>query len=209
MRLLFGLRLPRPLVFAVASRLVGGPAAARLLGVRVGSGCRIYSCRVASEYDLVSIGDDTTVSIDVLFVTHDGTGWLHRDERGRRYRYAPVVIGERCFVGARATIMPGVHVGADSIVAAGAVVTRSVPEGSVVAGVPAKVVGTTAALRQKMASWPAEADRRGRTPEEQRRSITEPEPVPVAQDPPGPATTSDGGERPRADPRGDSPQVRC
>ena len=53
----------------------------------------------------------------------------------------PVVIGYGADVGTNATILPGVHVGAHSIVGAGAVVTKDVPEYSVVAGVPARVIG--------------------------------------------------------------------
>lgn len=173
MRNLIMLRLPRPWVFAVLSRIAGGDVAARRLGVRVGTGCRIYSCRVASEYSMVSIGDDSTVSVDVLFITHDGTGWLYRDERGRRYRYAPVTVGDRCFIGARATLMPGVRIGSDSVVAAGAVVTKSVPPGSVVGGVPATVIGQTRDLLTKIAGWPAEGDKRGRSTAERIASIAE------------------------------------
>lgn len=173
MRLLVPRLLPRPWQFAILARIVGGDVAARSLGVTVGSGCRVYSCRVASEYGMVSIGDDTTISVDVLFITHDGTGWLHRDERGRRYRYAPVRVGSRCFVGARATLLPGVEIGSDSVVAAGAVVTRSVPPGSIVGGVPARVIGRTADLLDRISTWPSEADRRGRTRAERIASIAE------------------------------------
>jgi acetyltransferase-like isoleucine patch superfamily enzyme len=52
----------------------------------------------------------------------------------------PVVIGYGSDIGTNATILPGVHVGAHCIVGAGAVVTRNVPEYSVVAGVPARVI---------------------------------------------------------------------
>lgn len=163
--------VPRPWKFAVLSKLFGGDVAARSLGVSVGTGCRVYSCKVASEYHMVSIGNDTTISIDVLFVTHDGTGWLVRDDRGRRYRYAPVRVGDRCFVGARAVLMPGVEVGSDSVVAVGAVVTKSVPAGSVVAGVPARVIGRTDELRERIAGWPADDDLRGTTARERVASV--------------------------------------
>lgn len=53
----------------------------------------------------------------------------------------PVEIGEACWVGMRAVILPGVTLGAGCIVFAGAVVTRSFPEGSILAGNPAKSVG--------------------------------------------------------------------
>ncbi|MFT4034177.1 MAG: DapH/DapD/GlmU-related protein [Patulibacter sp.] len=59
-------------------------------------------------------------------------------------RLAPVKIGSRVFVGAHAIILPGVTIGNDVVVAAGAVVTTDVPDGSVVAGVPAKRIAATA-----------------------------------------------------------------
>jgi len=52
----------------------------------------------------------------------------------------PVVIGYSADIGVNSVILPGVHVGANSIVGAGAVVTHDVPEYAVVAGVPAKVI---------------------------------------------------------------------
>jgi acetyltransferase-like isoleucine patch superfamily enzyme len=52
----------------------------------------------------------------------------------------PVVIGYGADIGTNATILPGVHIGANSIIGAGAVVTSDVPEYAVVAGVPAKVI---------------------------------------------------------------------
>lgn len=53
---------------------------------------------------------------------------------------SPVIIGENVWIGSNATILPGVTVGDNSVVAAGAVVTKDVPQNTVVAGVPAKVV---------------------------------------------------------------------
>lgn len=52
----------------------------------------------------------------------------------------PVVVGYGADIGTNATILPGVHVGAHSIVGAGAVVTKDVPEYAVVAGVPARII---------------------------------------------------------------------
>ncbi|MCC8020144.1 MAG: sugar O-acetyltransferase [Rikenellaceae bacterium] len=59
----------------------------------------------------------------------------------RRFVYSrPIVIGRRAWIGAAAVILPGVTVGENAIVAAGAVVTKDVPADTIVAGVPAKVV---------------------------------------------------------------------
>lgn len=53
---------------------------------------------------------------------------------------ASVTLGKNSWIGSSATILPGVTVGDNAVVAAGAVVTKDVPENTVVAGVPAKVV---------------------------------------------------------------------
>ena len=52
----------------------------------------------------------------------------------------PVVIGDDVWIGANAVILPGVTIGRHCVVAAGAVVTKDVPDNSVVAGVPAKIL---------------------------------------------------------------------
>lgn len=52
----------------------------------------------------------------------------------------PVTIGDFCFLGFRAIVMPGVNLGNRCVVGAGSVVTKSFPDGSVVAGVPARLI---------------------------------------------------------------------
>ena len=53
---------------------------------------------------------------------------------------APIHIKDRVWIGANATVVPGVTIGENSIVAAGAVVTKDVPPNTIVGGVPAKVL---------------------------------------------------------------------
>lgn len=91
---------------------------------------------------LIIIGDESTLVSGTRILCHDaassrrlGVTWC-----------APVSIGNRVYVGADALILPGVTVGDDAIVAAGAVVTRDVSPGAVVAGVPARQISTTLAL---------------------------------------------------------------
>ena len=53
---------------------------------------------------------------------------------------SPVVIRKNAWIGANATILPGVTVGENAIVAAGAVVSKDVPANTIVGGVPAKII---------------------------------------------------------------------
>lgn len=72
-------------------------------------------------------------------------------------RMAGVTIEDNAVVGARAVIKAGVRVGRGSVVAMGAVVTRDVPRGKVVVGVPARVVYTRREFDAKMRKWEAGA----------------------------------------------------
>ncbi len=78
----------------------------------------------------VHVGAESWVALGATILTHDRTRGLYLDTR----------IGERCFVGARSIVLPGVTVGDESVVAAGAVVTRDVPARCIVAGNPARVI---------------------------------------------------------------------
>jgi maltose O-acetyltransferase len=88
---------------------------------------------------LIEIGDDTTLSLEVMVLAHDASTRHHLGYS----RVAPVRIGSRVFVGARAVILPGVTIGDDAIVGAGSLVRRDVPAGTVVAGNPARPLGRT------------------------------------------------------------------
>lgn len=78
----------------------------------------------------VHIGARSYVALEALVLTHDRTRGLYVHTR----------IGQDCFIGARCIILPGITVGHGSIIAAGSVVTRDVPPGSVVAGNPGTVI---------------------------------------------------------------------
>lgn len=116
----------------------GGNLYAKLIGVKVGKNCRIYTKHFGSEPYLIEIGDNVTITQTVRFVNHDGAAWLVSDEHGRRHRYGRISIGSNVFIGLNVVIMPGVNVGDNCIIAAGSVVTKNVEANSIVAGVPAR-----------------------------------------------------------------------
>ena len=119
----------------------GGSAYARRKGVKVGEGCRIYIAAFGSEPWLVEIGDRVTITSGCRLITHDGSTWLMRDEKGRRQLYRKVIIGNDVFIGLNSIIMPGVQIGNEVIIAAGSIVTKSVPSGVIIGGNPAKIIG--------------------------------------------------------------------
>lgn len=97
-----------------------------------------------SEPYLITIGDDTTISFDCAFVTHDGGARVVRNlfNDQRIFIGGPITIGKNCFVGCRCVILPNVTIGDNVIIGAGSIVNRSIPSNSVAAGVPCKVICT-------------------------------------------------------------------
>jgi len=126
---------------------------ARELGAKVGTDCRFYSLNFFSEPYLIEIGNDVILSGEVYFVTHDGGVFLLKNEvEHLRGHYGRIKIGNNCFIGMGAIILPDVSIGNNSIVGAGAVVNRSFPDNSVIMGNPAEVVFKTSMylkMRQK------------------------------------------------------------
>ncbi len=86
---------------------------------------------------LVTIGEGSTVVKGAVILAHDRA----REKTGSgKMKVAPTVLGRRSFIGANAVIMPGVKIGDGAVVGAGAVVTKDVAPGTIVAGVPAKPI---------------------------------------------------------------------
>ena len=90
----------------------------------------------------VHIGERATLSMRTMVLTHMSVG---HSRCGYARRAAPVVIEDDAYIGAQATLMPGVRVGAAAVVGAGAVVTHDVAAGTTVAGVPARTIARTIA----------------------------------------------------------------
>ncbi len=98
-----------------------------------------------SEPYLISIGDDTCISFGVTFVTHDAA--IHVCEKydkkcPKLVHFGKISIGKNCFIGCHSIIMPGVIIGDNCVVGAGSIVTKSIPDGQVWAGCPAKFIST-------------------------------------------------------------------
>lgn len=115
----------------------------RRKGLDIADDCRMEGLpSFGSEPYLVHIGRQVALAPGVMFITHDGgTQVFNRQERYRKViKYGHITVGENCVIGARAIILPGVKIGPNSVVAAGAVVTRNVPPNVLAAGNPARPV---------------------------------------------------------------------
>ena len=125
-----------------------------LCGLEIGEGSEL-SCGISAfpEPYMVTIGKKVYVATDVVFMTHDGAlSWMSRAlgyTDKRTDKIGRIVVKDNCFIGAKTIIMQNVTIGNNCIVGMGAIVTKDVPDNSVVAGVPAKVVCSTEQYLEK------------------------------------------------------------
>lgn len=112
---------------------------AKKAGVAVGSNNFISSHFWDTEPYLISIGNNCQITGGVKMFTHGG-GQVLRDTIPDFDAFGKIVIGDYVYIGNSSLIMPGVTIGDHVLVAAGSVVTKSLPSGIVVAGNPAKYV---------------------------------------------------------------------
>lgn len=118
---------------------------ARRAGLVLGEGCRFARFpSFGTEPYLITLGNHVAIASDVVFITHDGGTFAFRhQERYRKViKYGRINILDNCVIGERAILLPGVTIGPNSVVAAGAVVSRNVPPNVLAAGNPAKPVMT-------------------------------------------------------------------
>lgn len=115
--------------------VIGGRA-----GVRLGRHVEINNFSVINGMGGVVIGDDTLIGPGVKIISYHHLHELGMPIRMQPSEPRPISIGKDVWIGANAVIVGGVNIGEGVVVAAGAVVTRDVPSGSIVAGVPARLL---------------------------------------------------------------------
>jgi acetyltransferase-like isoleucine patch superfamily enzyme len=117
---------------------------ARSIGVKIGKDCLISTKHFSSEGYMIEIGDYVRLAKNTRLFTHGGL-WSQRKKHPELLmeKFGKIKIGNYTYVGDSCFIMPGVTIGNDVIVGAGSVVTKSIPDGFIVAGNPAKIIGKT------------------------------------------------------------------
>ena len=107
-----------------------------------------------SEPYLITLRENCRISSNVTFISHDGGLHAFRDLNGYEnvVKYGRIEVGDHSFVGAGSTIMPGVKIGSRCVIGAGSVVTKDVPDRTVVCGVPARIICTLDEYAKKCVS---------------------------------------------------------
>lgn len=115
-------------------------------GMHVGEGVSVMgNVNFGSEPYLITLEDYVRIFHGVTIVSHDGGTWVFLDypEYSDVLKFGKIHVGKRAFIGCNSTILPGVTIGNRCVIGAGNVVTQSIPDGHVVAGVPACKIMTT------------------------------------------------------------------
>jgi acetyltransferase-like isoleucine patch superfamily enzyme len=103
--------------------------------LKIGNGTYINRNTLIITNNLVEIGKNCKIAWDVVIMDSD----LHALP-GREIENKPVIIEDEVWIGCRSIILKGVHIGKSAIIAAGSVVTKDIPAGVVVGGVPTRIL---------------------------------------------------------------------
>lgn len=134
------------IITRIKNKILGSYKVAIKDGMKVGHGVTCGGgCSFGTEPYLITLDDYVRLSFDVTFLTHDGGTHAFRDidEFKEVSKFGKIYVGKHSFIGRKSIIMPGVKIGQRCVVGAGSIVTKDIPDGMVVCGIPAKVLMTT------------------------------------------------------------------
>lgn len=95
---------------------------------------------------LIEVGDNVVFAPQVYLLAHDTSS----KKLVEYVKIGKIKIGNNCFIGARAFIMPGVEIGDNTVIGAGSLVTKSFPANVVIGGNPAKIISSLEEYRTRL-----------------------------------------------------------
>lgn len=110
----------------------------------IGKNVYFYSRIFPPDPKLLRIHNNVCIATNVRFLGHDRCDIVLSGLYGKQYgkKYDCIEIEDNVFIGSDCIVLPGVKIGRNTIIGAGAVITKDLPSGYVWAGVPAKKIGT-------------------------------------------------------------------
>jgi acetyltransferase-like isoleucine patch superfamily enzyme len=108
--------------------------------VKVGKGTWIGPFTILDGSGGLSIGDYCSISSGVQIYTHETVEWALTGGKAK-YKYAPVSIGNCCFIGSLTVVRMGVKIGDHVLVGAHSFVNKNLPDNSIAVGCPARIIG--------------------------------------------------------------------
>lgn len=133
-----------------------------------GKNCEWFCRSIPEEPYMLKLHDNVVISAKVNFITHDVINDMlarkigaNPGEQLSEYYMGTIEIFDNVVIGSDSTILYNTRIGPNAIVAAGSVVTKDVPEGAIVGGNPARVIGKTEDLlakRKKLRDMPLDRD---------------------------------------------------
>lgn len=97
----------------------------------------------------IKIGKNCSIASGVNIIAHDSVKWALSGGK-EEYDYAPIEIGNNCFIGTNAFVSKGVKIGNSCVIGACSLVTRNIPDYSIAFGIPAKIRGKVEMVKGKV-----------------------------------------------------------
>ena len=162
--MVYGFRDPNTGTFRRMTRVSSTAVILCRENLRISDNCWIWHHSIIDCSNTVTIGEGVQIGAWVGVFSHSshiairlhGRQYIEVDRSERvGYVRGPVEIGDYTFIGSSSLVMPGVRIGKGCVVGAGSLVNKSVPDYSVVAGNPARLIGKTTAMDAEFLHDPA------------------------------------------------------
>lgn len=143
------------------------------MGVTMGENCRLSCFTFSPESYLITLGNDVIICKNVYLITHEGSICVFHHENPNMDLFGRITIGNNVFIGMNSLILPKTTIGNNCVIGAGSVVRGTIPDNSVVAGNPAKVIMSTDEYKKRLYANPSLYDYKILDDKEKKRVLLE------------------------------------